>query len=58
MGDFQAIIKPEFNTSSNIFVIRPMTSDDQVYSILNNYIFSLDNLGFYVCIMYDSLLSR
>jgi hypothetical protein len=30
MGDFQALIKPALNVSSNIFVIRPMSSDDQV----------------------------
>ncbi|CAF1144432.1 unnamed protein product [Rotaria sordida] len=29
MGDFQSIIKPELNSSSNIFLIQPMTSNDQ-----------------------------
>ena len=30
MGNFQSMIKPELDSSSNFFVIRPMTSDDRV----------------------------
>lgn len=30
MGNFQSMIKPQLDASSNMFVIRPMTADDRV----------------------------